>query len=732
MMTGLLKRKIPVVYDIQMPRVLNRRNDMRKTVLSALCMFLLIIISPLSAQGKSLSAANRKTAVRFLKLAEEYLIEKNWDSAYSQARMGIAYDDTVADLWYMEAAAESGLGKPRAEVLPLVTKALSEGQWVDYNRDGARILYSDLLCDTGEYAKAVDVIDAPPFIYSADAEYIRVKAYYRMNTPESVSKARNEVNGARKIYSDDTRFPRLFFRYEYAGKKGDISPEVQSIADSFITRMSQYSNPDAELEIYAALFATGSKKVRMLQAFSAHNNEHPLYAGAALAAGLMTQPQALDYFFRFADKTVSLSMLTSFVPLITEDAAKNSLIEHLNAYDGVLTVDTDGDLEPNLTVQYKRGRPQSLVWDSNNDGVNEWTALCDFGTPVSVNLGAGKIELYYGTYPAVVKAVFSGNAGKFRDASFTLADETFNWSPFEMKTLAQFKNDPGCDFFVPVVDLRLAQPDTDALLKASSSYEIPSQERGGSTIVFTMLDGLPRTADYYTGGISAQSADRKMYAHEVFKNGYPAMRSVDNDDDGIFETTETFGYDPTGKMHNTAQDNVVTDGNLSEKSGVYIKMIQIDEDGDTVPDFTEEYLPDGGKIASWDTDADGNWNIRYERYPQKDEKNIIIEDASFYVPPEKSLVTVTSVNGEPVKVSSGNFSYTVAKGIEDGLFWIGTEGSHEDERNALAVLNRSSSQGVSVLVQSDKKRILAVRVENKSYLEILPEHDAIPESDTDK
>lgn len=727
----MLKRKIPVVHDIQMPLIFNRRNDMRKTVLTALCMFLLIIISPLSLAAQGLSAANRKTAVRFLKLAEEYLTEKDWERAYSQAHMGIAYDDTVSDLWYIEAAAESGLGKPRAEVLPLVTKALSEGQWVDYNRDGARILYSDLLCDTGGYEKAVDVIDEPPFIYSADAEYIRIKAYYRMNTPESVSKARNEVNGARKIYPDDTRFPRLFFRYEYAARKEKVDAGVQTIADSFITRMSQYDNPDAELEIYAALFAAGSKRGRMLQAFSAHNNEHPLYAGAALEAGLMTQMQALEYFFKFADKTVSLSMLTSFVPLITEDAAKNSLIAHLNAYDGVLTVDTDGDLEPNLTVQYKRGRPQTLVWDKNNDGVNEWTAQCDFGTPVSVNLGDGKIELYYGTYPAVVKAVFPEGAGKFHDALFTLVDETFNWSPFEMKTLAQFKNSPGYDFFVPVVDLNIAQPDINALLKASSGYEIPSQERGGSTIVFKMLDGLPQTADYYTGGISTPSADRKMYAHEVFKNGYPAIRSVDNDGDGIFETTETFGYDPTGEMHDEEQDTVLSGGDISVKAGVYIKMIQIDEDGDTVPDFTEEYLPDGGKIASWDTDADGNWNVRYERYPQKNEKNILIEDASFYVPPEKNLVTVTSVNGEPVKVSSGNFSYTVAKGVEDGLFWIGTEGTHEDEKNAVAALNRSSSQGVSVLVKSGKKRILAVRVENKSYLEILPEYDGIPESDTD-
>ena len=132
----------------------------------------------LFAQNASLAAANRKTAVRFLKLAEDYLTQRIWSSALAQAQMGLAYDDTVADLWYIQAASLINLGKGRAEVLSLVTKALTEGEWVDYNRDGARILYADLLCDTGRYEQALGVLDASPFIYSADAEYIRIKSYY--------------------------------------------------------------------------------------------------------------------------------------------------------------------------------------------------------------------------------------------------------------------------------------------------------------------------------------------------------------------------------------------------------------------------------------------------------------------------------------------------------------------------------------------------------------------------
>ena len=176
---------------------------------------MLLICFPLAVvAASSAGAANRRTAVRCLKLAENYLSSRDFENAMVQAELGLSYDDTVSDLWYIKAAAKSELGAPRAEVLPLAVKALTEGEWVDYNRDGARILYADLLCDTGEGAQAVAVLDANPFIYSSDAEFIRTKAYYRMLTPESIEKARGKVNAARKIYPADMRFPRLFFTYE--------------------------------------------------------------------------------------------------------------------------------------------------------------------------------------------------------------------------------------------------------------------------------------------------------------------------------------------------------------------------------------------------------------------------------------------------------------------------------------------------------------------------------------
>ena len=120
---------------------------MKKKLFSSV-FFILFAQFFMFAASSSLVAANRRTAVRCLKLSESFLSSEEYTNAMAQAELGLAYDESVSDLWYVMAAAKAGLGATRAELLPLVTRALTEGEWVDYNRDGARILYADLLCVT--------------------------------------------------------------------------------------------------------------------------------------------------------------------------------------------------------------------------------------------------------------------------------------------------------------------------------------------------------------------------------------------------------------------------------------------------------------------------------------------------------------------------------------------------------------------------------------------------------
>ena len=247
--------------------------------------------------------------------------------------------------------------------------------------------------------------------------FLLIKVFYLQKTSDSLERARDKIDAARRVYPSDARFARLFFRNEFALlKEGERpSPDVQRIADAFILLVPKYADADAELELYAALFSDGEKKIRLLKAYHAKELTHPLYAEASLKAGLMTQKEAVEYFVEWADVSISLEWLKSFAVLITEDEPVEFLREYLNSYEGLLTVDTDGDLEPNLFVDYYRGRPQNIQWDRNNDGINEWTAVCDFGVPTAVCIPADEITVNYGSFPYITKLAHKDSNGRNND-----------------------------------------------------------------------------------------------------------------------------------------------------------------------------------------------------------------------------------------------------------------------------------------------------------------------------
>ena len=272
------------------------------------------------------------------------------------------------------------------------------------------------------------------------------------------------------------------------------------------------------------------------------------------------------------------------------------------------------------------------------------------------------------------------------------------------------------DFFIPEIldDFNLI--DESMLFSACASYEVPSDERGGAEIRFYVLDGTIQTAEY--------EADGKIYARTMFENGFPIMRSVDNDGDGIFETAETFGYDSTNTLGMSKEESSTLMKNLfgrpSAESGIYIKMIQIDRNADTVPDFTEEYLAFGGKISSWDNDGDGKWNVQYKRYPRENADSPLIEDSLFYAGADKKPVTVTAWDGQPVKVQSASQPMYIIHGKSSSFYWIGEEGSEDDEYFILEKLGENAVQGMTDIFQRGNDRMFAVKIGGNIYAQILP------------
>ena len=68
--------------------------------------------------ANSASVANRRTAIRYLQIAKQCVSEKLWSEADSNAKMGLAYDDSIADLWYVHALSQNALGEKKSQILP--------------------------------------------------------------------------------------------------------------------------------------------------------------------------------------------------------------------------------------------------------------------------------------------------------------------------------------------------------------------------------------------------------------------------------------------------------------------------------------------------------------------------------------------------------------------------------------------------------------------------------------
>lgn len=687
----------------------------------------------LGATDFSAKKANRQTALRYLRLAKNYAVQGDWKKALAAATAGNNYDATVADLWYLIALSQYNGGATRKAVLPALKNSLDGAEWVDYNKSSARIFYADLLCATGKAKEALEILDQRPFIYSADADYVRIKSWYTLGDAASVESAREKVDISRRIYPADERFPNLFFSYEYKimHQKNyetgtfdylPLSSIGRKTADYFITRVPEYNKQNPELEVYAAIFAEGEQRTRLLKAFDARGFKSPKFAAAALEDGVFTEIQAFDYFLDFMDKGVDLFDLERFASALKTDDVRKKMYDYLNAYSGTLFIDTNRTLEYNLTISYNRGRPSKIVYDADNDGGDDWTAELDFGVPKSAHFEDKKIDVYYGTYPSPIRIVFEEVPGEEGITIFNLADETvdaqiFTVKPDDFLAAAGFRKD---FYIVDETSLWSGTTlfDIERLILSISSMEKPSRERDGALVRFSMLNGAPYAADYLVDG--------KLYARAQFAK--PLTRSVDRDGDGIFETTEIYA-DNDGSVIVSKDDADAASQNIwgspVPNPMIYLQMIHIDRNGDTLPDFTEEYMTKGGRRTIWDSDYDGNWNVRYTLYPQEEGQKVI-ELTEFYIQgsDKRIPVSIKLADGEPEEIKVDGANVPVTKGAKDCFYWVDAVGTESQELNVIGFM-KGVEQGVVCQLDSGDYFLQAVLIGQNIFARAIPKSDEV-------
>ncbi|MCR4579579.1 MAG: hypothetical protein K5681_04450 [Treponema sp.] len=672
---------------------------------------------------QSASAANRNTALRCLKLAENCLLGGDWDNAYSQAQLGLSYDDSVSDLIYVKAASSINLGKSKKEVLEIISDAFKKNNWLGYSLNGARILYADLLCDTGDYEASLNLLDSEPFILSADAEFIRVKNYYRLGTEKSVTNARLKVNTARRIYPNDSRFPTLFFMFEYAfmaeafrsGLHYEVSETVGTIARAYIAKLPDYKDLDNEIEILATFFADEKEKVRLLQAIDSKNTRsHPVMAIAGLRNGIYTDSQAYDLFFSSVGDTYPLEVLQDFALSLREDDVKLQLASYLNNFSGSLTVDVNLDLQNEMIIKYENGRPSEILYDANLDGFNEVEAQCDFGAPVFISYPPYAIDISYAAYPEVSKINYQEE-----DRVFTFLHEDYNHAPFEFIVDPIF-SDTGIDFFEPHVMPEIKIPDASDIVDIASGVELSNSEREGSYVAYASENGKLYFANFYENDYP--------YAYADFSLGLPFVRHVDSDNDGNFETTEEYAAIPEDLADGFDFDKCKSEieaifGKNALSSNIYLKKIQIDRNANTFYEYTEIFYEYDGKACIWDNDDDGIEDFSYVKAPCK--AGDALEEAYTFF--QEEPVTINFIDGIPVKLTISENEEIIYAGSSDCFYWIAEEGPEDLENEAISLAESISEQGRVSISDYEDCRFSVIKIAGKIFARILPESYLVEE-----
>lgn len=699
---------------------------MKKLLIDILC--LVMLGTALFAQNSSVKA-NRNTAIRCLKLSETYLVKKDWDNALTQSNLGLSYDDSISDLYYVEASALINLGASKTKVINIVNKGFEKNDWVDYNKNGARILLADLLCDTGEYEKSLKVLDEESFVFSADAEFIRIKNYYRIGTPQALENARTRVENSRRVYASDLRFPRIFFMFEFMYKmtsefvngKYDVPPVVQKIADSYIIRLPDYSGEKTDVELLASFFAEDSVRKRLISAIDAKNQtRNPLLALGGLKTGLYSDERAYDLFFEYSENEVSLFYLECLAYMLEEDDVRQLLLEKLVNFDGTIVIDENSDLQNEMTVTYSLGRPQYINYDSNNDGEREIFATCDSGVPSYVLFDDAKTELYYDIFPYVKQVYFTE-----KDYRFNFLYDDFYFSPVNMYMDPIIKN-YGLNFWVPVSAHAEYVLDYQSLSEMCTTLELPLTERENAKIIYTMLKGSAVFADFYEG--------ENHYGYADFVHGIPFVRYADYDFDGVFETSETF--DVTGKRTDAENEEIeLSDplliasifNEIANSMNVIMKKTEIDRNANTFHEYSEEYLPDG-RICCWDDNDDGIIDCKYTQKKVGDGDSIS-EETVYYNKDGSIFVSINTLNSIPLRMTYEGRDVLIFAGKNKNFYWINDRGTDKAESEALAFASGKVVQGDVHVLNADSNRVFIIKVGENYFCRLLqPEEYADVES----
>ena len=695
-----------------------------------------------------------QTALRFMSNAKNLLANEDYEASFARAALGLTYDDTVADLYYIQALGMSVRGFPPYMIEPLLQSSL-QNKWYEYNKDAARLLLASLYTKTARAAEALSLLNESPLLSGKDALYIRANALYLLG---DIAGARKAIRQGALQFPEDARFALLFFDRERepslesdgtqandgtqdgrddfaqtddtqtgaadfaqtagtsqtAGEIADAGESFAELASLFVSRAFDLQDADIDVLLKGSLFASSEEeRRRLLKAWNAYGKTDPRYAVYALKAGLMSEEKAFDYVEPFFAGTSDYASVKSFVSLISGEETKERVRKLYAAFAGTLCFDTNGDGISDLTANYRSGRLSFIEYDADQDGRIDWAVDCDYGIPVRVRLVKEDAVLWYGAWPSLSRVIWSGG-------TYTLNEERLFATPVNMIKDSVMEQQAALSFYLPVLrdDMRSVL-DADNLFALSHTVERKTGEGENTFVRFSLFDGKAQNAVYTDNGTP--------YAYAFFEDGILRFRSVDRDKNGTYEITEIYAYADKDAGENalpyrSAQEardlSLRLFGVENAANGLYVQRVVSDADVNGIIEFSEEYGPNGRVAAQWNDNQTGSMLIRYT-------KNGDSEETEYVHPVSGRHIRLVLQNGVPVSADG----IPVVRDPTAPFFWIGDSPGGNHAQKVMQELNQKGSSGVIFTVTNliwlrDKDRfarIFAVKNGDTYFGELLYE-----------
>ena len=320
-----------------------RCQKMKKTIFAVL-MFFCVICCAFSEEA---FFANRNTALRYLKLAQDYVLKSQWDSVLSSAEIGLTYDSSLADLWYVKSIAESQTQEKPYIIIENLEKSLDR-EWVSYNPRGAKILLANYYYATMEYEKALSLLDDKTLLLNSEALKTSAKIFYITG---NIQKARETIDTAWRMFPLDSDYPNIFYKFE---NPLNLTKEPLSASDEMFFELNETflslgfdyldgkNQVNPKFLLLASSFADDDLQTKMLKVYKTQGIESPLYPIKALEAGLMSEDEAISSYFSLSGSNLQFNLLQNLFDLIS-DEKKLVVYSILDSFEGKLYFDNNFD-----------------------------------------------------------------------------------------------------------------------------------------------------------------------------------------------------------------------------------------------------------------------------------------------------------------------------------------------------------------------------------------------------